>query len=83
MNIPASLQHSTHRRILAKNLFIYVGPRLSLTAANADHWLCVPPGTEYLVALGMLRIILEENLCKTLQPEHKRVLAVCSERCFS
>ncbi|MCX5898775.1 MAG: molybdopterin-dependent oxidoreductase, partial [Proteobacteria bacterium] len=61
---------------IAKNLFIHVGPRLSLTAANADHWLCVPPGTEYLVALGMLRIILDENLCKTLQPEHKRVLAV-------
>ena len=44
-----------------KNLFIYVGPRLSLTGANADQWVCVPPGTEHLVALGMIRILLDEN----------------------
>jgi anaerobic selenocysteine-containing dehydrogenase/Fe-S-cluster-containing dehydrogenase component len=44
-----------------KNPFFYVGPRLSLTAANADHWVAVPPGGESVVALGLLRILLSEN----------------------
>lgn len=37
-----------------KNIFVYVGPRLSMTAANADHWLGVPAGTESLVARALL-----------------------------
>jgi anaerobic selenocysteine-containing dehydrogenase/Fe-S-cluster-containing dehydrogenase component len=41
--------------------FVYVGPRLSLTAAAADEWIAVPPGTEFLVALGMVRTALEED----------------------
>jgi len=53
-----------------KNLFIYVGPRFSLTAANADEWIPVPPGSEYLIAVGMLRIILDENLSTHLTKEH-------------
>ena len=44
-----------------ENLFIYVGPRLSLTGANADQWVCVPPGTEHWVALGMIKIFLDED----------------------
>jgi anaerobic selenocysteine-containing dehydrogenase/Fe-S-cluster-containing dehydrogenase component len=54
--------------------FVYVGPRLSLTAANADHWISVPPGTEFLVALGMLRVILEENPGLPLAPDQKSTL---------
>ena len=57
-----------------KNQFVYVGPRLSLTAANADYFIHVPPGNEYLVALGMLRIILDENLCPGLSPKEKNGL---------
>jgi molybdopterin-containing oxidoreductase family iron-sulfur binding subunit len=45
-----------------KSTSIYVGPRLSLTGANADFWISVPPGTEYLVAVGMLRSILGQNI---------------------
>jgi anaerobic selenocysteine-containing dehydrogenase/Fe-S-cluster-containing dehydrogenase component len=45
-----------------KNLFFYVGPRFSMTAANADEWIAVVPGTEYLVAIGMLKVIQGENL---------------------
>lgn len=37
-----------------KYLFVYVGPRLSMTAANADYWLTVPVGTESLVARALL-----------------------------
>ena len=44
-----------------KALFVYVGPRLSLTAASADQWVCVPPGTEHLVAIGMIKILLDEK----------------------
>jgi anaerobic selenocysteine-containing dehydrogenase/Fe-S-cluster-containing dehydrogenase component len=58
----------------SKSLFVYVGPRLSLTAANADQWISVPPGTEFLVALGMLRTILEENPGLPLSAEQKSVL---------
>jgi molybdopterin-containing oxidoreductase family iron-sulfur binding subunit len=41
------------------NLFVYVGPRLSLTAANADEWLAVRPGEEHIVALSLLKAVLE------------------------
>ncbi len=39
--------------------FVYVGPRLSLTAAAADEWLSVEPGTELLLVLGLARRVLE------------------------
>jgi len=57
-----------------KNSFVFVGPRQSLTAASADRWAGVPPGTEYLVALGMLRIILEKKLCAALPSAHAAAL---------
>lgn len=40
-----------------KNIFVYVGPRLSMTAANADYWMTVPVGTESLVAGALLNAI--------------------------
>ena len=45
-----------------KNPFIFVGPRLSLTANNADQRIFVPPGDEYLIGLGLLRVLLDEGL---------------------
>jgi anaerobic selenocysteine-containing dehydrogenase/Fe-S-cluster-containing dehydrogenase component len=41
-----------------KNAFVYVGPRLSMTAADADQWIMVPLGGESVVALGLLRLVL-------------------------
>ncbi len=41
--------------------FVHVEPRMSLTAANADEWVRNAPGTEGLLALAMLRVILEEG----------------------
>ncbi len=38
--------------------FVYVGPRLSLTAAAADEWLSVRPGTEIELVLALARIAL-------------------------
>ncbi len=36
---------------MAKHVF--VGPRMSLTAANADEWISVPAGSETMIALAM------------------------------
>lgn len=36
-------------------------PRLSSTAASADEWVPVEPGTEGLVALGLARIVAEQK----------------------
>jgi molybdopterin-containing oxidoreductase family iron-sulfur binding subunit len=55
-----------------KKVFVYVGPRLSMTAANADKSITVPFGGESLVALGLLRLLLEqgaEALTPALSPE--------------
>jgi anaerobic selenocysteine-containing dehydrogenase/Fe-S-cluster-containing dehydrogenase component len=42
--------------------FVQVEPRLSMTGASADEWVRNAPGTEGLLALGMLRVILDEGL---------------------
>ncbi len=42
-----------------KNPFYYVGPRLSMTAANADRWIRVPAAGQSAVALGLLRLGLQ------------------------
>jgi anaerobic selenocysteine-containing dehydrogenase/Fe-S-cluster-containing dehydrogenase component len=54
-----------------KNSFIFVGPRLSLTANNADQWIAVPPGEEYLIGLGMLQVLLDEESTAHFSPEQK------------
>lgn len=43
------------------NRMVYVGPRLSMTAANADTFLLVPPGHERVVAAQLLKIIIERG----------------------
>jgi anaerobic selenocysteine-containing dehydrogenase/Fe-S-cluster-containing dehydrogenase component len=42
----------------------YVGPRFGLTAANADQWLAPHPGTESLVALGVLGLVSRSGLVR-------------------
>jgi Fe-S-cluster-containing dehydrogenase component/anaerobic selenocysteine-containing dehydrogenase len=42
----------------------YVGPRLSMTAANADIYLQVPAGYERVVAASLLKIIIERGWAK-------------------
>ena len=41
---------------------IQVEPRFSLTAANADKWLPIKPGTEGYLALSIASVILEDGL---------------------
>lgn len=42
----------------------YVGPRFSMTAANADDFLQVPANSEYLAALAMLNSAIEQGWVK-------------------
>ena len=42
--------------------FYQIEPRLSNTAANADKWIPVKPGTEGDLALGICAVILKKNL---------------------
>ena len=51
--------HGFHEGGMARAVF--VGPRLSLTAANSDEWLNVPAGSEALVALAMAHVIAQEK----------------------
>jgi molybdopterin-containing oxidoreductase family iron-sulfur binding subunit len=44
--------------------FDYIGPRFSMTAANADRYVPVEPGREKDVAMALLRIMHEENLVR-------------------
>jgi anaerobic selenocysteine-containing dehydrogenase/Fe-S-cluster-containing dehydrogenase component len=41
--------------------FVHIEPRLSMTAANADEWIKNTPGTEALIALALLRLVLDEG----------------------
>lgn len=40
---------------------IHIEPRLSLTGANSDLWLTAKPGTETILALGLLKLVLEKG----------------------
>lgn len=45
-----------------RGFLVQFEPRLSATAAVADEWIPIRPGTEGLIALGLGRVIVEENL---------------------
>src|SRR2546428_8342967 len=42
--------------------FIHVEPRQSLTASNADEWIRNAPGTEGLLALAILRVMVDDGM---------------------
>jgi menaquinone reductase, molybdopterin-binding-like subunit len=42
--------------------FVMAAPRLSMTAANADEWLPIKPGSEGLLALSLAHVIVRESL---------------------
>jgi molybdopterin-containing oxidoreductase family iron-sulfur binding subunit len=44
-----------------KRRFIYFGPRMNLTASNADRYIAVQPGQEITIVLGLIRLILEQS----------------------
>ena len=46
--------------------FYHLNPLQSLTGANADHWVPCNPGSEYIVALGLVRQALDIRKGKEL-----------------
>jgi molybdopterin-containing oxidoreductase family iron-sulfur binding subunit len=44
--------------------FIYAGPRMSMTAVNADRYLPMPPGAEGMLAMGMLHALIANGWTK-------------------
>lgn len=58
-----------------KHTFVFVGPRLSMTANNADLWIPTRPGTEYAVGLGILREVLEKDLVSDIDSDRRAALA--------
>src|SRR2546430_14800110 len=42
--------------------FIHVEPRQSMTASNADEWVRNAPGTEGLLALAVLKVMVDEGM---------------------
>ncbi len=44
---------------------VQIEPRLSNTAAKADKWIPVNPGSEGMLALGLLHVIVKEKLYKS------------------
>ncbi len=46
----------------ARGTFVHVEPRLSQTAASADEWLPIRPGTEGALALGLAHVIMAAGL---------------------
>lgn len=45
-------------------LAYYVGPRMSLTAAKTDHYVCCRPGAESLVAWSIINVVLENGYAR-------------------
>ncbi len=48
-------------RPTVRGKFVHFGPRLSMTAASADVFLQVAPGTEGIAALGIAHVMLRES----------------------
>ena len=48
-------------RPTVRGLFAYAGPRMSMTAASADTWIPVRPGTEGILALAIAGVVLDES----------------------
>jgi molybdopterin-containing oxidoreductase family iron-sulfur binding subunit len=61
-------------RGLEKGLFFLVSPLQTLTGANADCWLGCAPGSEALVALGLVRQMLEIQRGRHLPADLRQAL---------
>jgi anaerobic selenocysteine-containing dehydrogenase len=57
-----SYGHMRQGRPGIRGAFVHAEPRLSQTAACADEWLPIKPGTEGLLALSIAHVIVNEKL---------------------
>ena len=70
-----SYGHMRQGRPGIRGTFVQAEPRLSQTAACADEWLPIKPGTEGLLALAMAHVIVSEKLydAEFVGAEHGRL----------
>lgn len=78
-------------RSAPRGVLMAVEPAMSLTGANADHWVAVKPGTEAAVALAVGHILMTKHAkrldgmanasaaFKAMTPERARAIAWVSE----
>jgi anaerobic selenocysteine-containing dehydrogenase len=59
-----SEMHFLFDALEAGTKLVVVDPRFSRTAAKADKWLAVRPGTDVALVMGMLHVIIKEGLMK-------------------
>ena len=59
--------------------FPLVSPYQSVTGANADHWLACAPGTEAVVALGLVRRMLDSGRGEHLPPSLREAFEKATE----
>ena len=67
-NPMVSMQAYWKRYLAAKEKgakLIVIDPRRSETAARADQWIPINPGTDVVLALGMIRVMAHEKLLNT------------------
>jgi anaerobic selenocysteine-containing dehydrogenase len=62
---PARVFRANSRRVDKAGKLIQAEPRLSNTAAKADKWLAIVPGSEMDLALGLSAVIIGEALYKS------------------
>lgn len=52
----------------------YIGPRMSMTAANADYFHLVPPGQETAIALAILKTIIDKGWARNSDEQLKNLV---------
>jgi molybdopterin-containing oxidoreductase family iron-sulfur binding subunit len=62
-----------------KGLFFLVSPLQTLTGANADDWLGCAPGSEAVVAMGLVRRMLDIRRGERLAPALRQALLQATE----
>lgn len=64
-NNPAVTMHAYYKNYIKAQengaRIVVIDPRFSETAAKADEWIPIVPGTDTALALGMMKIIIEEQ----------------------
>ncbi|KJS31877.1 MAG: hypothetical protein VR64_10135 [Desulfatitalea sp. BRH_c12] len=61
-----------------KGAFIHIGPFQSLTAANADRWLMCRPGSQIIIAMALIRQLLDQGHGRPLPDAFRNALAQLS-----
>ncbi len=62
-----------------KGLFLHISPYQSLTAANADKWMACRPGSEFAVALMLVREVMTTHRGKRFSPAFRSALLSLTE----